>query len=207
MPTREQLLRTAAAGAVAGLAGSGVRPQLGLSAQDKPVATPTRFTSQRAPYVSLTVPSGWYVRPDLADGMSVPWSLAFLSNEHIPQRLPQSGDWNDIVDSALSPTGSAVALMAFDQLVPASSWLRGNAPEVLAGKGIGLGPLGPVGRLLPAGIRLADLARSDQLANGMSVIGWFDVGHYVTGVQVWLGPRAEAEVLDSVLATVRGPGS
>lgn len=210
MPTRAQVLKAATASAAAGLAGSGLWPRLAFSAREahQPLSEATRFTSNRPPSLSITVPAGWFGRADVVDGMSVPWSLAFASTQYVPQDQPQSGDWDSVVVSALDATGLAVAFLAYDQLVPASSWLQGAADQVLTRAGINIGRPGAVGRPFPPRLQLTQIIdQDDKGAAGPQLdVAWFDAGHYVVGVEVWRGPDADASALDPLLASVQVRG-
>jgi len=203
--TRRQVLVRGSAGVAAGLAGTVLTPSSALSAEDVQASGEMQFRSRRPPFIALTVPGDWYVRTDVVQGMSVPWGLAFLSNEYVAWGSDTSGEWDDIVGSALTRRGAALALLALDRLVPASSWLLGNAPSVLANAKVDLGPSRPIGRPLSKGVQLQHLtglysAESSGIAES---IGWFDQAHYLVAIQAWVGTEGPASTMDEILASIQ----
>jgi hypothetical protein len=153
----------------------------------------------------MRVPTGWFARQNVAAGMSVPRSLAFASSEYVPEQEPSSWDWADLVEGSLSPRGAAIALLAYDRSVPASSWLRGEAARVLREAGVDLSTASPSGRGLARGVRIADLVTLDPRQTGdvLPLAGWFQAGQFEVGVYVWLGVRSDRGRVMAVVESIR----
>lgn len=209
MLTRRQMITRTSAGLAVGLAGASL-PATAAAAIDEHAVGSTPFTSRRQPSVTLTVPDGWFFRDEVVQGMDVPWCLVFTANEQVPWGLDPTGDWDDFVGSSLSPLGLAVAVMALDRTVPASSWLLPGATKALLQAGSDVGPSDRVGRPLSNGLTFEDLGSLAVTEPDNSVdpyIGWFDYGNYLVGVQAWVGSNGSRSVLEAILGTIRPEGS
>lgn len=201
MPTRRQLLGTAVTG---GVAAAAMPARVARAARPAPLESSTVFTSARAPRVSVTVPRGWFVRADIADGISIPQSLVFAANEFVPPELLGALDFEGVVDRCLSQRGAAVGIVAYDLLVPAAEWLQGDAPLVVVEAGVDIGRGRAIGRVLSRGVALSELGVTDALGTGdiAQHVGWLRASHYQVGIFVWIGNQAAIAVLERVLASI-----
>jgi hypothetical protein len=151
----------------------------------------------------LTVPASWHVRDKIVNNLTAPVPLFFGSTDDLPLVDTVEGD-EDIAVEALARDGIAIALVGYDLTRDSSTWLSPTAVATL--KKAGAWPYDPaanVGFDLSHPFGLADLAEVVSDAGRGRRVGWFNHRTWCIGVEVWLGPDADLQVVQGVITSLR----